>query len=137
MDGRLQDNTDAQFTTIHNRCIMFLACDSCIHPMYRISLKEVSSLSFLIEESLSSFLSSRFFTRLYQTVQLYMYKIPVLIELITYCQFCYLSKSISPRQILRLLERRFIILRRPRFKLHAYVCSNKVYSNLTIIAIVL
>ena len=57
---------------------------------------------------MSSVLSCRFFTRLYQTVQLYMYKTPVLIKLITYYQLCYLLKSISPRQILRLLERRFI-----------------------------
>ena len=37
-----------------------------------------------------------------------MYSTPVLIALITYYQFWYLSKSISPRQILRLLEMRFI-----------------------------
>ena len=58
-----------QFTT--DTC--FLACDMYIHPMYQISLMEVSKLSFLIEESLSSFLNCRFFTRLYQTVQLHMY----------------------------------------------------------------
>ena len=76
--------------------------------VYASDVSDIAYGSFLIEESLSSFLSCMFFTRLYQTVQLYMYKTPVLIELITYNQFCYLSKSISPRQILRLLERRFL-----------------------------
>ena len=104
MDGRLQDNADAQCTTIHNRYIMF----SCMQNVYTSYVSDIAFGSFLIEESLSSFLSCRFFTRLYQTVQLYMYQTSVLIELITYYQFCYLSKSISPRQILRLLERRFI-----------------------------
>ena len=40
MDGRLQDNTDAQQYTTDT--YYFLACDMCIYLMYQISLKEVS-----------------------------------------------------------------------------------------------
>ena len=105
--------------------------------VYASDVSDIAYGSFLTEESLSSFLSCMFFTCLYQTVQLFMYYTPVLIELITYYQFCYLSKSISTRQM-RLLEKETFILRRPRFrfKLYAYVISNlNNFSKLTCLII--